>query len=216
MGKFQALKKIRINNYFREVSVVIIGVAVTLLAGTIVNNIKETKDLNLQLALVHAELEDNLIRIDKVLAYYETHLKLGRFLAESLENPRPDLNDSINRYKKTIGIVIPFAYKRGAYDMFLNSGAMKLLTDRKQLLNITESYALLEEAVQEHVQYSESKMHILRDLNDVDSMVYSEGIDLFSPFYRKLANFYIGTNLMEVPFIEAKQNINKVLGKKRN
>ncbi|MDR3287280.1 MAG: hypothetical protein LBT27_07550, partial [Prevotellaceae bacterium] len=69
--KIKQLKQLKIGNYFRELSVVIIGVAVTLFASNAITNAKAQKDLNIQLNAVYAELEYDLQKIDNLIDFYD-------------------------------------------------------------------------------------------------------------------------------------------------
>ena len=215
MSKLEKIQKLRIGNYLRELSVVIIGVAATLFAGGLINEMKEKKDLKLQLNSIYTELENNLERIDRTLLYYRKIEKLSDFLQESIRNPSPHINDSINKYKDVANWTLPFAYKKGAYDMFVNSGIMKQFTDREQLLNITECYSLLEVMKQEHEVYISSKMLIFNEIYKMKTEDIFKYDIMDPPFYISF-NFHTLNNSIESPAIEAKIQIEKTLENRLN
>jgi len=87
MGKFLKLKQLKIGNYFRELSVVIIGVAVTLYASNAITNAKAQKDLHIQLNAVYAELEYDLQIINSLIDFYDDVEQLRKYVTEDYHNP---------------------------------------------------------------------------------------------------------------------------------
>jgi len=208
------LKDLRIGNYFRELSVVIIGVAVTLFVSDLISTEKENNDLNLQLTAIYSELEDNLQRMDVLIDYYDKLGHLRKYLLESVDSTDSAVNDSIRKYEHLAYNTISFTYKKGAYDMFVNSGAMKLLKDREQLLNITESYSVLEEIKQEHDGYVSSKSHLFNEIYKMDKDKIFDKSILMSSEIPYIFNFHALNSGMEIQAKEVKEQIEKVFSHK--
>lgn len=186
------IRKLNILNYIRELSIVIVGVAVTLYTGNIVNNIKEKKDLNLQLNAIYLELEDNLQRVQELSEYYKTTEKFRHFLHEEFNDPeQKELNDSIQKYTYIIGKINPFIYKKGAFEMFMSSGAMKSLSNKKLLLDITEVYAMLETIKEDYDRYSALKIQEIQKFFDLDTELVFDNINIKDPRFRSMYNFYM-------------------------
>jgi hypothetical protein len=209
-SKIDKLKQLKIGNYFRELSIVIIGVAVTLYVSNVVSDIKERKDLKLQLNAVYSELEDNLERIDDLIEHNNKIEKFSACLAEYYYHPKQSIADSIRKNSGIIGKTYSYAYKRGAYDMFINSGAMKLFNDKELLLDITDCYAAMELTKEYHNSYESLKLDLVRKLYDYDTKFIMADIDLTNPMYRGLYNFHI-TASPGINAKETKKQIEKVL-----
>ena len=204
-------KSRKIGSYIRELSIVIIGVAVTLYASSIINSNKEKKDLHQQLDIICTELESNIKSLDGLIGFYDRHERLRSYLVESINNPKEGTNDSIRKYGYIIGELYLFVYKRDAYDMLLNSGAIKLMTDRYLLLDITECYSMLEIAKNDFDTYASLKLNEFQKLNDLkETTSYNKGI--LDPEYRNLFNFYINMQKGYYP-VEVKEHIQNVLSK---
>ncbi|MCC8173893.1 MAG: hypothetical protein LIO65_05815, partial [Odoribacter sp.] len=77
--------------YFREISVVVIGIAITFLVSDWISQRNEKKTVNRYLAAVMIELEDNrnLVR-EKQLFYKKTHDLAMYLLRDKPENHHPD------------------------------------------------------------------------------------------------------------------------------
>lgn len=201
-------KSRRISSYIRELSIVIIGVAVTLYASTLINNTKEKKDLEQQLSLIYTELESNVKSLEGLVDYYYRHERLRKYLIESIDNPQVGTNDSIRKYEYTAGEMFVFVYKKGAYEMFLNSGAIKLMTNRNLLLDITECYTMLEIIKNDFDKYAEMKTIEFQKLNNLSKTTHNKSI--LNPEYHSLLNFYINMQKGDYP-IEVKDHLKKVL-----
>lgn len=205
--------KLKISNYFRELSIVIIGVAITLYVSNCISSANEKENLRLQLTTIYTELEDNQVKLDYIIDYYKKHEHFRDLLIENISKPQQTLNDSINEYENIIGKIIPFTFKKGAYEMFLQSGAMKLLKDRNQLLNITESYILLEIAKEQHERYNNTKMQLFINVYETESKLFLN-IDINNPVYQGLINFHASNSGNRFYLEEAKAQIGKVLSRR--
>jgi hypothetical protein len=205
----------KIIRYVRELSIVVIGVAVTLCASSIVGMIKEKQDLNLQLAAIQTELEFNLERAGEIIDFYKRHEHLGQVIMKNIDHPQ-QVNDSINKPNSGVARIAPFVYKKGAYEMFINSGAMKLLADRKLLLNITECYIWLESTKEGSQRYNDAKMQEFTKLNNLDTKTYLGDIDISDPRFHGIINFYIGFNGFGYTPESAKEQIEKTLSLLKN
>jgi len=209
-------KQFNIGNYLRELSVVIIGVAVTLYGGSIINNIKEKKDLDLQLTAIYTELEENSRRLDNIIEYHKQHELLRKYLFSVNDDSGAYSNDSIMKYDNVLSTTASFSYKKGAFDMFINSGAMKLLTDRKKLLEITECYAMLEEFKHDNDAFFELKMQILSETYKIDrKLIFYEDYDLRDPQWNSKFNFHLLNSGMEELAIKVKEELEKTLSKQK-
>jgi hypothetical protein len=213
MSKFEKLKQLKIGNYFRELSVVIIGVAVTLYASNAITNAKEQKDLNIQLNAIYAELEYNLQRVNDLIDFYDDVEQLRKYITEDYYNPGQVDGDSIRKYTFVIGRIREFVYKKGAYEMFLNSGAAKLFKDKTLLSDIAECYIMMEGAKNSVNTYMTMKMDVMKKLYDFDTKMIMDDIDLKHPMYLSLYNFHLTVSGGGEDLQETKELIEKVLAK---
>jgi len=188
MGKFK-LKKIKIGSYLRELSIVIIGVAVTLTAGGIIGNIQEKNDLKLQMDAIYTELEDNKERVESLKEFYEERRKLQFLLIKDHRNPGSVDQDSIKKYNNVVGRVKSFVYKNNAYSMLINTGAIKSFKNKKLLLDITESYTLLQSIKESHMEQMGLLAQLFNNVYSMDSnwVIDQHDIKKFPGLY----NFYM-------------------------
>lgn len=181
---------LRAGSYLRELSVVIIGVAVTFYVSGWITDMREKKDLNLQLEAVYNELENNLEEVKHLDAKFKTHQKLGELLRQVLDDPEAIAPDSIGKYSNEIVTISMFNYHTATYNMFINSGAIKLMTNRKLLLEISECYSQMDLAKEESVMYNNFKMNEFQGLMHLDKKRVLKQLDIMNPEYNALFNFY--------------------------
>jgi hypothetical protein len=212
MSKFEKLKQMKIGNYFRELSVVIIGVAVTLYASDAITHIKEQKDMTIQLNAVYAELEFNLQIIDGVIDYFDDIAQLKRYITEDYQNPGQVDADSLSKYSRIVGQTRGLVYKKGAYEMLLNSGTARLFKDKASLSDITECYTLMEMSKESLNGYISLRTDLLKKVYDYDTKMIIEDIDLKQPLWRSLYNFHLVSSGGDGNLRDAKKLIEKVLG----
>ncbi len=150
-----------IGKYLREVSVVVIGVAITFAANDRISSRNEQKDMQRYLNAVKIELEGNLKIVDKEIAYYQQANELRDYLRT--HKPEEMQLDSIEKYnvdkyrKKIIQNVHVFQYKKTAFETFKMSGAMRLLKDKALLTIIWDTYDQLEEIKQDNDDHMQRK-----------------------------------------------------------
>ena len=81
--------------YFRELSIVVVGIAITFTISDLISNRNERKDTQRYLDAVKLELEDNLATLGDEIANYKHTLAFSNYLNGTR---REDLNtDSINK-----------------------------------------------------------------------------------------------------------------------
>lgn len=205
------LKRIKFGSYFRELSIVIIGVAVTLCASSIISTIQEKRSLKQQMNAIYAELEDNLVKVNKLNDFYQDTRKLNEYLMKDYRNPGTVYEDSIMILNRVVGKVPGFVFKRNAYDMFINSGGMKSFKDKNLLLDITECYSLLEILNKAHQDYTGSILEMLKPIYSMETEKIIDNIGVKD--FLNLYNFHLmSTADYENSELTIKM-INKVLSK---
>lgn len=185
-------KKYKVSNYFRELSVVIIGVAVTFYVGSVIDSIREQKDIKTQLATIYDELLYNRDKLEELYEYYDTHESIKKQLYYFAETPDKANLDSLNSAARLIGKTHVFIYKRGAYGLFELSGAMKSFRNRALLLKISDCYAILERFKESYQEYSNLKLHEIQKLYNMDTAYLMQDSGWINiPEARGIFNFYL-------------------------
>ena len=153
----------KIRKYVRELSVVVVGIAITFAISNWINSKNEKKAFELYLNAVKLELEENLNNLKEKKVYYERAVMYSDYLLKNeMKNLHPDTLKQyidLNRY-------LPFfSYKASAFDMFKSSGMMRLMKDKNKLQAIWNCYSELEGAKVVNDFYIQRKIAELDKLN---------------------------------------------------
>ena len=177
--------------YLREVSVVIIGVAVTFIGSDWISTRKAKNDLDRYLNAVKIELEDNLEIFREKADYYERLGEFAHYLASDLpQNLSRDtialLHDATGNFPLMTHI-FTLNYKSSAFEMLKTSGTMHLISDNYLFQSIMDAYAELQQVKNESDSYMSRKTDIIYE-TIMDSS-FGE-LDILSPEYRRFFNFF--------------------------
>ena len=124
--KFQMFKIVK---YLRELSVIIIGIAVTVLTGLWINDRNNTQDIGLYLENIKMELQNNLDDINMVKKYYDFASIYSKYLlTHKMQNLE---HDTLSYYNGLTKVLPFFTYKTSAFDMLKSSGMMRLIKDKR-------------------------------------------------------------------------------------
>ena len=128
----------KIGKYLREISVVVIGVAITLSLSYWIGIKNEERDIALHLNAIKIETEDNMKVLEEVIEYLQPSIRYADYLKS---HDKESLNrDTIDYYLFTVYNSRTFSFKINALEMFKNSGIMRLVTDKDLLLSIWDVY----------------------------------------------------------------------------
>ena len=139
-------------NYTRELSIVVLGIAITLTATYSLSNQSEKRDMKLYLNAIKLELEENLKIIEEKQEYFRITNQFAEFL---LSNKSKDKFSE--EFKETAGTVSYMNIKTSAFEMFKSSGTMRLVQNKVLLNSIWESYAELESSENGNNTYMQKK-----------------------------------------------------------
>jgi hypothetical protein len=141
MKNKKPLRKIRV--YFRELSIITIGVAITLVISAWISSVNNRKDLKLYLNAVKLELEENKAHFENHRSFLQHSVNYANYL---ISTDIKSLNiDSVNRYMHIIHFYTVFPLQTSAFEMFKISGMMRLIDDKKLLQSLWRTYNQLGE-----------------------------------------------------------------------
>ena len=133
----------QIVKYLRELSVVVAGIAITVLIGIWINNRNNEKDLEMYLDAIQLELEQNIKDIDLLIITMQESVEYANYIRS--HDKKSISRDSINRYMNAFYLIQSITYKTNAFEMFKLSGMMRLINDKELILSIWEGYTGLDE-----------------------------------------------------------------------
>jgi hypothetical protein len=128
-----------IRKYLRELSIVVLGIAITLSLSVWISNKNEKRDMALYLNAIKMELEDNITIIDTVMEYFQNASKYEKYL--SLHDNQSLHEDSLAYYVNSCCYLLPnIQLNTNAFDMFKNAGVMRLVSNKDLLMSIWNAY----------------------------------------------------------------------------
>ena len=188
--------------YLREISVVVIGVAITLSVSYWLGVKSEKRDMALHLNAIKMELEENAKDIGYLIELLNPELKYTTYL-QSHDKKFLD-KDTLNSYfLYCYDVARMITFKTNAFEMFKNSGTMRLMDDRELLLAIWTIYdelALLKQLNDEQNKLKCTFMEKEISLVDIDinGKFEMEIIPMYD-YYKKVGG---ATTLMNINMSE--------------
>jgi hypothetical protein len=153
MLKMLKIKNIRpVIKYLRELSIVVIGVAITVGIGFWINNNSLKKDQKLYLDAIKLELEENVKQFDYLTKWLQKSNNYALYLhftdKKSLDK------DTLSYYSQTDNDGCGYTYaasmsamiSTNAFEMYKSSGAMRQMKNKEKLQAIWEAYVRIEMA----------------------------------------------------------------------
>jgi hypothetical protein len=192
--------------YLRELSVVVAGIAITLIASDRISNSNEKKDLRRYLSAVKIELEENLEIVKEKREFYQKSAQFGNYL-RARKIDEIDV-DSLRKYNDLTAFIFFLTYKSSSFEMLKVSGVMRLIKDKALLNAIIDCYTMLEET-----KY-DSDMYMNKKTDEVfKAILENDGPpnDIRDPRYKRLYTFYSIDFDLETIFKDCSQQIQKAL-----
>ena len=154
----------KIGKYLRELSVVVIGVAITLSASYWISSRSEKRDLALYLKAIKMELEENCRILENTNeAIILPGLKYRNYL---MSNDKKSLNpDSLKYYMystRAISDASSIMFRTSAFEMFKTSGNMRLVDNKELLISLWNTYSVLGSIMRHFDNISDMKTEELK------------------------------------------------------
>ena len=175
--------------YIRELSIVIIGIAITIGANNriILNSAK--KDLQRYLDAVHLEMDMNN-DLTKILLKNYTAIEACSSYLNSEKTGHYNV-DSLNKHKSAFIATIPIQYSTSSFEMLKNSGLMRLIKDDVFFKSIISCYRDLNtiENIQNTLSKTRTDIHykMINDSPDynypLDGLIENYTDPLYKPLY---------------------------------
>jgi hypothetical protein len=165
-----------IAKYLRELSVVVIGIAITLSVSSRLATRGEKKDMELYLNAVKIELEKNLEGVVWMMKMAEEEVNYSNYLLSHDKNALdPDTIRQYDSYAIRSNTVIS-----NAFEMFKTSGSMRFIKNKEVLLAIWDAYSNLEkEEIQVDLYHNKDKFEELKK----EMQLKKEGKPVAVPMY---------------------------------
>jgi len=138
--------------YLREISVVVIGVAITLFASYWIGINNEKRDMALHLRAIKMELEANAGDISGLIESLQPECRYAAYL-RSHDKKSLDKDTLDSYFPLCYSAPIRYTFKTNAFEIFKSSGTMRLMNDKEllsEIWNVYDGLNLLKEVIDEH------------------------------------------------------------------
>ena len=197
----------RYPKYLRELSVVIIGVAITFLGSDWIGRQNEKKDLERYLETLRIELEMNLTDLGENIELYDKTTRLSRLLLS--DHPQNLPADSLYAYMEIVPIILFPHFRTSAYETLKTSGMIRFIPD-STFRAIQESYNLLKITEFDAHNYMTMKMREVYESLLTNSQFGA--VELFNTENKRLYHFLMTHANLEEELRECSAQIKSTLG----
>lgn len=137
--------KWRPGDYFKQLSVVIIGIVVTFSGSSLLERIEIRRQIRQTAQLLHAELADNLAQLDAMHDFTSQDYRIYKtFVDHYLDRVDRIPPDSVWRIYTVLTHSNTFRYRKNALETMKSSVAVQEIKDREIVLDIFDCYDKLE------------------------------------------------------------------------
>ena len=128
--------------YLREVSIVMLGLTISLSINTYLNNRNERKDIALFLKAIFVEVEENIASLETHREIIEREMELYEYLTQT---ERESICDEVMAsYQDIMEMVHNISFRTRAFEMLQNSGMMRFISDRELMVSLWDTYSALD------------------------------------------------------------------------
>lgn len=149
-----------ISEYLRELSIVIIGVLITLLITNGISSYNRQKEIKGILGFIKTELAENIEDLEWVQYRWEGEQQFFRLLLENTEDPTRIPADTLSKYSYAIGTLYSLSIKDESYELLKSSMLMQYVKEKDLLRKLSKTYGSLENLNQQLSSYTTQKMSI--------------------------------------------------------
>jgi len=214
-------KKYAIIPYLRELSIVIIGVFITLLLTSMINNYTRQKEVKGMLKLIKEELYNNIEEIDWIQENWNTEQQAFEILKPNLGDLSVIPVDTLEKYRNSIGILHSFDIKNDSYETLKSSFLIQYVKEKELLSKFSKNYRRLNNLSEQLERYSRQKqnflMPVLENMTETERDLWLNS-NIYNYYYYSLREkgsrsflFTGGTILSPGIFDSVKNDITKLI-----
>ena len=201
----KGLKKVV--KYVRELSIVVIGIAITFTGNDWIGDRNEKKAMQGYLDVVKLELEENLKMLNEKVTFYNHTAEFAQYLIS--DKPENLSQDSLNQYRYIIGRISTISIKTSSFEMLKISGTMRLIKDKDFLKSVIDSYSQMEEIKHANDIYMNRKFDELFAFVLDNSSADIQNIT--APENKRLFNFFASYYDLDKGILECSQQVEKTV-----
>lgn len=155
------ITKWRLGDYFRQLSIVVVGIVVTFLGSDLISNHSRQKEVRTTMQMVIEELKYNKLQLKDFGKAYEMDRQMAIKLVENDFNTENIPMDTLQKYERFFAGIYTFNYTTDALEVLKSSSLMQQVSDKRLLLDILRTYDKLKSTSVEINSYCDLKKEVL-------------------------------------------------------
>lgn len=146
--------------YLKELSIVIIGVLVTLTITNAIGNYNRQQEIRGMMSFIKAELEENLENLDWMESRWEGEQRIFDAVMKNRDDIHRIPVDTLSKYSYAIGALYGLSIQSDSYDLLKNSMLMQYVKDKNLLRRLSRTYNELGALDRQLSSYSQHKTKV--------------------------------------------------------
>lgn len=142
--KIRRFSEWRLGDYFRQLSIVILGIVVTFMASDALSEYSKSRELKKSMQLVREELKLNRENVHKIAGWVKMNQRVGWMMLQAGKNLEGIPDDTLQRYVNIPFQTEDFLYTNHALELLKTSSLFQQMRDKKHALQLIKAYAELE------------------------------------------------------------------------
>ncbi|MDR0660766.1 MAG: hypothetical protein LBG19_08195 [Prevotellaceae bacterium] len=218
MSKFKVPKFVK---YIRALSIVIVGVLITLSITSYISRKAKEKEVKELMTLIKIELQENLESIERVQQKYETEQRVFALIRQQIDNLEKIPADTLKQHRNILGGIHRVLSEKDSYEVFKSSLLMPYVKDKNFLRRLAKTYREIETISDQLERYTTMKANganeMVENMTEKDLQLWENGtiydyfrIPLSHKTYRSFV-FIGGTILAADIFEYTKQVISSMI-----
>lgn len=132
-----------ITKYLRELSVVMIGVFVTLWVTSVISGNSKQNEVDRVMKLVQTELEDNLRRVEWSQGKWAAEQQAYQLIRQHISHVEEIPLDTLEKYRKVIGDIHSLSVNSDSYEVLKSSLLTQYIENKDFLRGLSQTYGSL-------------------------------------------------------------------------
>jgi hypothetical protein len=153
----QIFSGLSIFEYLRELSIVIIGVLITLFITNYISDRNKQKEIHGMLGFIKTELIENKENLEWIHWRWEGEQHIFGLVLENTDNLKEIPADTLKKYNYAIGALYSLSTKKESYELLKSSMLMQYVKDKNLLRKLSGMYGRLQNLDAQLSRYSTQK-----------------------------------------------------------
>lgn len=164
--KIKRFSEWRLGDYFRQLSIVILGIVVTFMASDALSEYSKSRELKKAMQLVREELRLNRENVHKIAGWVKMNQYVGTMMLQAGKNLEGIPDDTLRKYVNIPFQTDDFLYTNHALELLKTSSLFQQMRDKEHALQLIKAYAELESVARTMDYFMTEKIKRMEDYEE--------------------------------------------------